>query len=159
MTDGSRDDETTIGYTPRGSNIVEKLNEYARDHKFIAELGATVDSYEDGTVRMSVPYNEKFKNPGMGGPVHGGVLLSVLDTVMGFTLMATAGEDGRTSTGPTISLTTNFLTASSEPLEAVGELVRMGQSTAVIDGTLIGRESGERIATAQGVWRVYRERE
>ena len=143
------------GYSPRGPNVVEQLNEHAQDHEFINELGITVGEYEDGVLRLTAPYNERFRNPGMDGSVHGGIVMSVLDTVMAFTVMAAASQDDRRHTGPTISMTTNFLASSSEPLVGIGELVRMGRSTAVIDGTLVGRDSGETIATAQGVWRIY----
>lgn len=152
------EEEPTVGFTPRGDetdDIVDQLNDHAREHQFLAELEIEVESVDDGVLRASVPHDETYANPGMNGTLHGGIVVSVLDSVMGFTLMAALGKTESRKVGPTISLTTNFVSAATEGFEAVGEIVRIGASTAVIDGKLIGRESDRVIATGQGVWRVY----
>lgn len=155
--DSSGDGETSVGFTPRGSEseIVDQLNAHVREHEFLAELGFAVETIEDGRLRASVPHDEKYANPGMGGRLHGGIVVSALDSVMGFTLMAALGRTETRKVGPTVNLTTNFVSSADEALDATGEIVRIGSSTAVVDGELRGRNSDRVIATGQGVWRVY----
>lgn len=157
--DATGDEETSVGFTPRGSDVVEQLNDHTRDHEFLTELGFTIETVEDQRVEASVPHNEKYANPGMGGRLHGGVVATVLDSVMGYTLMAALGRTETRKVGPTVSLTTNFVSSADEPLVAVGEIVRIGSSTAAINGELRGQDTDRVIATGQGVWRVYDEPE
>ena len=163
VTEGSESDEgaetsedgTTTGFTPRGADVVGQLNDHAEEHEFIAEMGITVESFEDGVLTATVPHNEKYANPGMGGTLHGGIIASILDTVMGFTIMAEISQQESTTMGPTISLTINYAIAATEQCIVTGEIIRLGSSTALVEGRIRGCESGEVVATADGVWRVY----
>lgn len=142
------------GFNPTGENPLEQLRYHARDHPLIAEMDIAFETFEDGTLEASIPHNEQWANPGMEGAIHGGMVVAYLDTVMGFTIMA-AVADQPLNGGPTINLNTNFLSPAANDLVATGEVVRIGSSSAVVDGTLEDADTGERIATAQGVWRVY----
>jgi len=159
MTDDEPGYHPDRGFTPAGEDPVDQLQRHAEEHPFVADLGMAVESYEDGVLRMSVPHKDKFANPGMEGTLHGGVVMSILDTAMGFTMMAAVADDPTVDGGPTINLNVNFLEAATSDMEAVGEVVRIGSSTGVVEGTLRDRATGEAIATAQGVWRVYKEQE
>lgn len=142
------------GFSPSGENPLEQLRQHAREHPLIDEMNVTFESFEDGTLTASVPHNQQWANPGMGGALHGGMVVAYLDTVMGFAIMASVAEDSLTS-GPTITLNTNFLSPANSAIVATGEIVRIGSSSAVVDGTLEDADTGEPIATAQGVWRIY----
>jgi len=159
MTEDKPDYHPDRGFVPAGEDPVEQLQRHAAEHPFVADLGMAVDAYEDGVLRMSVPHKDKFANPGMEGTLHGGIVMSILDTAMGFTMMATVADDPTVESGPTINLNVNFLKAATSDMVATGEIVRMGSSTGVVDGTLREADSGETIATAQGVWRVYQNRD
>jgi uncharacterized protein (TIGR00369 family) len=145
---------SNTGFNPSGDNPLEQLREHAAEHPLIDEMGITFESFEDGTLTASIPHNEQWSNPGMKGALHGGMVVAYLDTVMGFTIMASVADQPLTS-GPTINLNTNFLSPANDALIATGEIVRTGASSAVVDGTLENAETGEAVATAQGVWRVY----
>jgi acyl-coenzyme A thioesterase PaaI-like protein len=69
--------------------------------------------------------------------------------------MAEITQRESTTMGPTISLTINYALAATEACEVTGEIVRIGSSTAIVEGRLRGCTSGEVVATADGVWRVY----
>ncbi len=159
MTDEEPEYRPNSGFIPAGENPAEQLQEHAEDHPFIADLGMSVESYDDGVLRMSVPHKDKFANPGMEGTLHGGVVMSILDTAMGFTMMAAVADDPMVDSGPTVNLNVNFLEAATSDMETVGEVVRIGSSTAVVDGTLRDPATEEVIATAEGVWRVYNRQE
>jgi uncharacterized protein (TIGR00369 family) len=145
---------TNTGFNPRGEEPLEQLRQHARDHPLITEMDITFETFEDGTLTASIPHNEHWANPGMEGALHGGMVVAYLDTVMGFTIMAAVADQPLTS-GPTINLNTNFLSPAANDMVATGEIVRTGASSAVVDGTLEDADTGEAIATAQGVWRVY----
>lgn len=144
------------GFNPTGENTLEQLREHAAEHPLIDEMDITFESFEDGRLRATMPHNDQWANPGMGGALHGGMVVAYLDTIMGFTIMASTADQSLTS-GPTINLNTNFLSPANGALVATGEIVRTGSSSAVVDGTLEHAETGEAVATAQGVWRVYPE--
>ena len=144
------------GFTLNDDNILPQLRKHAQRHPFIAEMDPDFHSFEDGVLRATFPHRERWANPGMEGSLHGGLVCSILDTVMGFALMGAVATEA-VSSGPTVNLNVNFLTAANEDFEGVAEVVRIGNSTAVVDGTLSGLDSNETIATAQGVWRVYEE--
>jgi uncharacterized protein (TIGR00369 family) len=142
------------GFNPSGPDPLEQLEEHTSEHPFIADMGIRLKSFEDGTLEASVPHDDRWANPGMEGALHGGIVMAYLDTVMGFTLMAAVANRSLTG-GPTIAFNTNFLTPATKDMTATGEVIRVGSSSAVVDGRLKDEESGEAIATAQGVWRVY----
>lgn len=142
------------GFTPSADGVLEQLREHASRHPFIAEMDPAFHSFEDGVLRATFPHSERWTNPGMEGTLHGGIVCSILDTVMGFAVMGMAAVEG-VSSGPTVNLNVNFLAAAAEDVDAVSEVVGLGESTAVVNGQLVGLASGDVIATAQGVWRIY----
>lgn len=144
------------GFNPRGENPLEQLRQHACDHPLIEEMNITFETFEDGTLTAFIPHNEQWANPGMEGALHGGMVVAYLDTVMGFTIMAAVAAESLNG-GPTINLNTNFLSPASDDMVATSEIVRIGASSAVVDGTLEDAATGEAVATAQGVWRVYAE--
>ena len=146
--------EEHTGFNPSGEDPLEQLREHARDHALIDEMDITFESFEDDRLRATIPHNDQWANPGMEGALHGGMVVAYLDTVMGFTIMASVADESLTS-GPTINLNTNFLSPANSDLVATGEIVRTGSSSAVVDGTLESADTSEAVATAQGVWRVY----
>jgi uncharacterized protein (TIGR00369 family) len=159
MSEDEFDPHPNRGFNPSNEQIVEQLRDHIEDHRFIRELGISVESYDEGALRATVPHQDRYANPGMEGTLHGGIVVSILDTIMGFTLMAAAAEDSTVDSGPTINLNVNFLDAVDDDIEAVGEVVRLGSATAVVDGTLREPVSGDIVATGQGVWRVYQRRD
>ncbi|WP_435158271.1 PaaI family thioesterase [Haladaptatus sp. DFWS20] len=146
MTDESDRDQQK-GFDLSADDPLGQLRKLAEGHSFIDELSPQFRSFEDGTLYMLFPHQEQWVNPGMEGSLHGGIVCAMLDTVMGFALMGTAATT-EVNSGPTVNLNVNFLVGADEDFEAVGDVVRMGSSTAVVDGILRGVESGETIATA-----------
>jgi uncharacterized protein (TIGR00369 family) len=84
------------------------------------------------------------------GIVHGGMLVTVVDTMMGSTVFhSLAGQ-----TCATTSLTTDFLAAAKvgDWIEGEASLTRMTQSIAFVRGEL--RVGDRRILTATGTWAI-----
>ena len=86
-----------------------------------------------------------------GGVLHGGVLASVLDTVMGGAVVSTLRADEWTAT---VQLNVEYLEQVERGrILAVGRIVRRGRRIAFVEGE--ARESGRRVARATGIWYVW----
>jgi uncharacterized protein (TIGR00369 family) len=110
---------------------------------------------DPGTVRFTMPVREYAYNP--LGSVHGGILTTLLDTVMGCAVHSTL-EAGASYT--TLDLQTRFLRAVTMELETVfaeGTVIHGGRRTVVAQARLTD-EAGERVyALATSTCLVSRE--
>lgn len=105
----------------------------------------------DGDVTVDLDAKEEHLN--VGGIVHGGVLLSMLDSAMGGAVVTHLEEGEWTATE---SLTTNFMRPGPlGKLTARGRVEKRGRLTAFVTGTLTD-SAGTVIATATGVWAIRR---
>jgi uncharacterized protein (TIGR00369 family) len=98
----------------------------------LALLGATMGTLERGRVTMSLVPAEFHYNP--YGMVHGGVLATLLDTVMSCAIL-TQLPVGRGNT--TIDISVNYLRAVSletGPVTAEGTVLHAGRTTALAQG-------------------------
>lgn len=100
-----------------------------------------------GEVTMELEAQEHHLN--ISGIVHGGVLLSMLDSVMGGAVITHLNEGEWTATE---SLTTNFLRPGHPgKLTGYGRVDRRGKLTAFVSGEIKDAD-GNVIAKATGVW-------
>ncbi|HWZ58131.1 MAG TPA: PaaI family thioesterase [Gemmatimonadaceae bacterium] len=101
----------------------------------LALIGATMGTLERGRVTMDLTPAEYHYNP--YGTVHGGVLATLLDTVMSCAILSQQPV-GRGNT--TIDLTINYVRAvsiDSGTVTAEGTVVHAGRSTALAQGRLV----------------------
>lgn len=93
----------------------------------------------DGRVVLSLVPDESHYNP--IGSVHGGVIATVLDTVMGCAVHSTLPA-GRGYT--TLEIKVNYVravVAGAGPVRAIGRVIHAGRQTAVAEATLVdGRD-------------------
>lgn len=150
----SRSDD--YGFNPSLPDPLADLREYGDQHPVISSLEVTFESLEDGVLRATIPYQEEFANPGTDGTYHGGIVVTILDTVMGFALAGSLADDESKDAGPTETLTSHFHAPSTEDFEAFGTVVEVGSTSAFLRGRLFGQESGTLIASAEGHWHVFR---
>lgn len=118
-------------------------------HGFTNTIG--VEGYrlhEDGSVSAELELDEGHLN--MGGITHGGVLTTLLDSVMGGTVVRVLEEDEWCAT---MQLNTEFIRPAQGTLRAVGELDRRGGLTAYAIGKILD-EDGELVARATGIWAI-----
>lgn len=103
----------------------------APDSPFAELLGIRLESWEAGTVwaRLDVR-GAKVNNP--LGFLHGGVVASLSDHVMGLAMLSVLPEDEAFST---IELKVNYLRAVREdgPLRAVGRVLKLGRTLGVVE--------------------------
>ena len=99
--------------------------------------------------RLAFRAGQRHGNP--QGVIHGGMLMTVIDAVMGIAVYRAIGK----RRCATISLNCNFLSSArvGDWLEASAEVVRRGRSVVFMRGALgVG---DQRLMTADGVWKVF----
>lgn len=115
-------------------------------------IGQTIEEVEEGRVVMALHPDEHLYNP--IGTVHGGVIATILDSVMGCAVHTTLPK-GRAYT--TLEIKVNYLRAvlaDSGQLRAEGKAIHVGRRSAVAEGRLLDA-NGRTVATASTTCLVF----
>jgi uncharacterized protein (TIGR00369 family) len=114
-------------------------------------LGYRLIRWEEGLAEMELAIDDRHLN--RAGVVHGGVLMSLLDTVSGFSL-SHCPLPGRVRRTVTLSLSTCFLGQSREgTLVAVGRQRGGGRKIVSAAAEIRLRETGALLATSEGMFK------
>jgi uncharacterized protein (TIGR00369 family) len=113
-------------------------------------LGIEMDEVNADAVRIKLSMSPQFLN--VNRSVHGGIIASMLDTIMGVTLRHQT--DAKVAT---VSLTTQFIAPALEDTTIYGtaKVVHCGRRIATLEAKLES-ESGEIIASGVGTFVVKR---
>ena len=114
-------------------------------------LGIEMDQVNSDSVRIKLSMTPDFLN--VNRSVHGGIIASMLDTIMGVTLRH-QNDDAKVAT---VSLTTQFIAPALEGTTIYGtaRVVHCGRRIASLEAKLES-ESGEIIASGIGTFVVKR---
>lgn len=134
---------------------LEEMRAQLDEHGFMETIGYTLEAVGDDWARGRVPHSPEFVNPPTESVMHGGISATVLDVVAGHAIMATLHGDPERRCGPTIDLNISYVSTADEPLVARGETLRLGTHNAIAEGRIEGADTGDLVATGQGVWRVF----
>lgn len=116
-------------------------------------LGMLVEEVSDGRVRLSQPVTRALFNP--NGALHGGAVVALADTAMGYACVAHLPEGARGFT--TIELKANFIgSATDGTMEATATPVHLGRTTQVWDAEVVHRDSGRRLALVRATQLLVR---
>jgi uncharacterized protein (TIGR00369 family) len=134
------------------------------NHEFLSWLGTGVEAVGDGTMTLSIPYDEKLTNarpsadPDERPDLHGGVAATLVDTVGGLALRTAVANPYDTRIA-TINLNVNYLRPATGDLVATADVVRIGGSVGVseivVESTTPDGHERE-VAIGQGAYRVLR---
>jgi uncharacterized protein (TIGR00369 family) len=114
-------------------------------------LGYRLVRWEEGLAELELLIDARHLN--RSGVLHGGVLMTLLDTAMGFSATYCA-LPGRVRRVMTLSLSTSFLGNAGEgTLVAVGRLRGGGRKILSLSGEVRLRESGATLAVAEGMFK------
>jgi acyl-coenzyme A thioesterase PaaI-like protein len=130
----------------------ESWTEFRRDHGFTGLIGPLWFRREGDDIVFGVRAEAKHCN--VRGVVHGGLMMTLLDHVMGAHVWRVAGK----AASATVSLNTDF-TASARTgdwIEVRSRMTRRGTGLVFLAGEL--SVEGKPIATAQGVWKILGQR-
>lgn len=121
---------------------------------FDRHLNITSRSDSPGTCMAQLDLVPEHRN--IEGRIHGGVLLTLLDTAMGHAIASLREREGIAGAA-TMQISCQFLQPpGSGRLEAHGRVTRLGGKSAFVDG-ILRDAAGTEVARAQGVWRVWRD--
>ncbi|ABL88516.1 uncharacterized domain 1 [Pyrobaculum islandicum DSM 4184] len=126
---------------------VEEVNKFIYSAEpIMAFLGYRLVELSEG--RACAEFNMSPNVQRVGGVLHGGVIMAVLDETMGFAaLTLNEGVDQ-----VTVELKVNFLEPGVEgPFRVCGTVVRRGSRIVVVEGEVVDSR-GRLIAKALGTW-------
>ncbi len=115
---------------------------------FAEYLGVRAHQQENGELEITLALRPEHHNS--WGAAHGGVILSVLDMVMG---LSAKSVDAQASGAITIELKTNFIQMVTTRLRAKAKATRMGRTLIFVEGELFN-EDGELAAKASGTFKL-----
>ncbi|KKK36888.1 hypothetical protein WQ57_16730 [Mesobacillus campisalis] len=112
-------------------------------------IGIKVGSLEENSARIQLKIHDDLLNG--NNILHGGVVTTFLDAVMGINLKLNIGE----ANYATISLTTQFLKAvkQGETIYATAERVHTGRSIASMEGRIFN-QNGDLIGVGLGSFKI-----
>ncbi len=105
----------------------------------------------EGYAEIEFPYKEELSR--IGGMLHGGAIMTVIDQVCGLAAMTVNKGVNQV----TMELKINFLkplTKETQPYTAVGEVIRAGRTTIVCEGKVFNAK-GDVCAVGIGTWYVF----
>jgi uncharacterized protein (TIGR00369 family) len=115
---------------------------------FAEYLGVRAHQQENGELEITLALRPEHHNS--WGAAHGGVILSVMDMVMG---LSAKSVDAQASGAITIELKTNFIQMVTTRLRAKAKATRMGRTLIFVEGELFN-EDGELAAKASGTFKL-----
>lgn len=123
---------------------LEEINRRIGEVPILAFIGFKLVELGDGVAKAVFAHDRRLER--RGGIIHGGVIMTALDTAMGFAATAATGKNN-----VTLELKVNFL----EPLdggvyEIYARVLRRGRHTVVVDGELY--KEGALAAKALGTY-------
>ncbi|MET3575045.1 PaaI family thioesterase [Bhargavaea ullalensis] len=119
------------------------------DSEYFRFLGLEITKLEEGDVELRLPYKPELDN--VRSTVHGGVFMSVLDTVMGLHIRSIGYDDTMT-----IQMQTQFLRPLvGGAMTARAEVINRTKSTVLLEGRLYN-EADELIGYSTGTFKVMK---
>jgi uncharacterized protein (TIGR00369 family) len=109
-------------------------------------LGFAIDRVDEGNVVFSMDPVHDHVNP--LGTVHGGIITTLLDSAMGCAVHTTLPAGGMYTT---LELKVNFLRPSfegGERLLSEGTVLHRGTTAVLAEATIVGAETGKKVAHA-----------
>ena len=121
---------------------MDKMEETLEATPYAARLGVVVESLDESSARLHLPFKEENSNP--GDALHGGVAASMIDLGGLAVAGAALGDEG----GPirTVSIQVTYLAAAiGEAITAEATLLRRGKEICFVD-IAVATDSGKPIA-------------
>jgi len=125
--------------TPQGTAILDRVQKIPIFHT----LRMRVDELGEGFCRATVPYDRKFD--GVFDSFHGGLLMTVADSVACFAVMTMTGPDEPMTT---TDMNIRFLAPCRSDLTAEARVIKLGRTLCPLAIDLFDA-AGVRVAVAQ----------
>lgn len=110
------------------------------DTELLSWLGVEIESLDEGTAVLALPYTDRVVNAGSAA-VHGGAVATLIDNAAG-TAVRTVLSNPETADYATADLNVSYLRPATSDLRATAEIRRAGSSMAVIQVDVDARHEG-----------------
>jgi uncharacterized protein (TIGR00369 family) len=120
-------------------SLEERIREHLKGQKFMHHLGFDLTIIEHGYVEGEMKVEDFcFQHFGL---IHGGVMLTIADIVMGFAAYTCAPKDKKVVSA---SLTNHFLRpGKGDRLKAIGKVIKEGSKLFYVEAEIFVKNSGE----------------
>ena len=114
---------------------------------FVELVGAKMEEWQEGYVRLSLVLEEKHTNP--NGVMHGGVATTLMDEALGAVIASVRGmETMQAAPHATVEMNCSFLAGprAGDEIVVEGRALRVGRSVAFGEAEVTRRGRGDMIA-------------
>lgn len=118
-----------------------------RPSPFIEMIGARLEEWREGYVRMALLLDEKHTNP--NGVMHGGVATALMDEVLGAVVASVRGMEAlRAAPHATVDMNVSFLAGprAGDEIVVEGRALKIGRTVAFCEAEVTRRGKGDMIA-------------
>lgn len=131
--------------TPAAQILLDMIVNARNDHHHL--LGLHIEDHRPGWAKVFLPYGEHIVGNPDTGSLHGGVITTLLDTTMGFSVATSVNE---LTICPTLDLRIDYMSASApgEPVFAEAEVYRSTRHVVFVRGKAYQNDSERPIAWA-----------
>lgn len=133
------------------------LPEEHRASPFVEEMGAVLEEWQEGYVRLSLKLDERHTNP--NGVMHGGVVTTLMDEALGGVIASVRGLDAmEAAPHSTVEMNVSFLAAArpGDDLVVEGRVLKLGRSVAFAEAEARRRGEDRLIAKGRFVFVIAR---
>ena len=126
---------------------------------FVQMIGAKIEEWRQGYVRMSLVVEEKHTNP--NGVMHGGVLTTLMDETLGAVVASVRGMDVmRAAPHATVEMNVSFLAGAraGDDIVVEGRALKVGRSVAFGEAAARRRGSDDLVAKGRFTYVVVEPR-
>lgn len=121
---------------------------FLENHDHLQDLGITLESQSEGSVTLSLPFDDSLANPGTG-VMQGGVVATLIDHAGGAAIRTTLDDPAGTPHAST-ELNVSYVRPASGDLTAEASVVRSGTSMGVVEVEVTTTVDGEEKCVAVG---------
>ncbi|QLD90077.1 PaaI family thioesterase [Natronomonas salina] len=121
---------------------------FLENHDHLRSLGIAIEAQSEGSVTLSLPFDESLANPGTG-VMQGGVVATLIDHAGGAAIRTTLDEPDSTPHAST-ELNVSYVRPASDDLRAEATVIRSGSAMGVVDVEVTSEHEGERKTVAVG---------
>ena len=114
---------------------------------FVELIGAKMEEWSEGYVRMSLTLEQKHTNP--NGVMHGGVATTLMDEALGAVIASVRGVDAmQTAPHATVDMNVSFLAGPriGDEIVVEGRALKVGRAVAFGEAEVTRRGRGDLIA-------------
>lgn len=137
------------------ANQIAVMEAFTKAIPHVVELGIEIESAQQGTAIMRLPYRERLVGNPETGVLHGGVVTTLIDTVSGLAAISALDQPRRIAT---IDLRIDYLRPASpgEDIYAKADCYKVTRQVAFVRCVAYQGGEDDLVASASGTFMIHR---